>query len=110
MHQTLAGFIDIPLHMTGQTGAIIEHRQSQGLDPRAGAREHLARAVVIVKMPKCSHVIDLVATHFARLTVAFGGTNVATLTGASLGKVDSVTAPGSFLVNGTNLGMGLRVT
>lgn len=44
------------------------------------------------------------------LTMTFGSTNTATLTASSLGKVDSLTAPGSFFVNGTNLGMDTAST
>jgi len=72
VHQALGSFVEIPLDVTGQAGAVIENRQCHGLGPGAGASQDFARAVVEVQMQQAADMIDFEAAGFARLAVGFG--------------------------------------
>ena len=53
--------------MAGQPRVIIEHAEEDRRAPFAAWRQHLARTVVAIPMPKSVHILSLEATHLARL-------------------------------------------
>src|ERR1700687_1199773 len=55
----------IPLQMAGQPRVIIEHAEEDRRAPFAAWRQHLARTVVAIPMPKSVHILSLEATHLA---------------------------------------------
>ena len=65
MNQALRGFLRIPLQMTDQARAIVEHAQQERLDPGPGWGDDPARAVMEIQMPERADVINLEAAHFA---------------------------------------------
>ena len=52
VHQASCGLVPIPLRMTDQPRAIVEHTQRDRLDPLALRGQHVARALMEIKMPE----------------------------------------------------------
>src|SRR6266849_5381632 len=65
MRYVLSGLRQVPLQVTGEPRAVIEHTKQDGRLPLAARREHLLRSVVAVPVPQAVHVLGLVAAHFA---------------------------------------------
>ena len=57
----------IPLQMAGQPRAVVKHAEQDRRSPFAARRQHLARTVMAIPVPKSVHILGLVATHLARL-------------------------------------------
>ena len=51
----------VPLQMTGQPRAVIEHAEQDRRPPFAARGEHLAGAVMAIPMPEAIHILGLVA-------------------------------------------------
>ena len=66
MDEILRRFTGVPLHMTDESGAIVQDAQRQRFDPSTLSGEHAARTVVEVEVIERIDVIDLEAAHFAR--------------------------------------------
>src|SRR3990172_11492044 len=60
----LSGFFSIPLQVTTEPRAVIEHGHELGLEPFALGAEEFARAVVVVQVPKRVHVFGFEAADF----------------------------------------------
>lgn len=68
----LCGLGQIPLQMTGEPGAIIEHAEEDRRLPLAACGEHLAGAMVTIPMPQAVDVFSLVAADLAIQQPRFG--------------------------------------
>ena len=64
MHQAVRRLVEIPLQVADQARTVVDDAHQEGFDPFPLAGQHLARAVVEVKMPERSDVLDLVAAYF----------------------------------------------
>ena len=70
VHEGLGRFVGVPLEVTGEPGAIVEHAEQMRGEPRAGGGEHLARALVEIQMPEAVDVLGLEAAHLEVLAAA----------------------------------------
>jgi hypothetical protein len=65
--QRVGGRVEVPLQVAAQPRAIVDHAEQLWVLPRAGGRQHLARALVEVEVPQRVDVADLEAARLAGL-------------------------------------------
>jgi hypothetical protein len=72
VHKGLGRLGAIPLQVTDEPRAIIEHAEQMGGEPVPGEGEHLARAVVEVQMPEPVDILGLEAADLQLLATSPG--------------------------------------